>query len=148
MKLYFVRHGDAVHMAGRDSERPLSQTGIEETQSVARLLKKMNVQLDALYTSPRVRAQQTAEILSESLGVPVTTSRACDFSFSADAVDDLIDRLDDDAGAVMFVGHNPSMSEVVGELTGAYVQMKTAAVARVDIDGVLDWLITPKIASA
>ena len=60
-----------------------------------------------------------------------------------------------EGGELMFVGHEPSMSEVVGDLIGGEVVMKKGGMARVDgtffaspLEGELVWLIAPKVFDA
>ena len=67
MKLYFLRHADALPDQD-DAVRALSQTGKKEAQSLARFLKNAGVAFDAAFTSPLVRARQTAEIVLKICG--------------------------------------------------------------------------------
>jgi phosphohistidine phosphatase len=66
------------------------------------------------------------------------------------AVRSLTAALPDDAN-VMFVGHEPTFSMVVRELTGAFIDMKKGGLARVDLEtrqamrGSLVWLIAPRV---
>lgn len=153
MKLYFIRHGKAGYNAPSDEERPLTDAGIEQAKNNGLVLKRMGVQPAHIYTSPRRRAQETAEYLGQALDVEPEIRDACNFSFSVDKALALIE----DAGAedeIFFVGHNPSMSEVVYGFTGAQVDMSTCAIACVTRfmpghgnSGILKWLITPKIVS-
>lgn len=54
MKLYLVRHADAVSedVAGSDDVRWLSARGREAARGLARLLREQNVELDAVVSSP------------------------------------------------------------------------------------------------
>ena len=69
MKLYLIRHADAVpeDVAGSDAERWLSARGREAARGLARLLREQQVELDAIVTSPLPRAVQTAELLANGL---------------------------------------------------------------------------------
>ena len=74
MKLWLLRHGEAEPHASRDSERRLTAHGRKEVlQSAARLA---GLPLDGILASPYVRAQQTAELVREALGLvePVGTA--------------------------------------------------------------------------
>ncbi|EKM6332446.1 phosphohistidine phosphatase SixA [Pseudomonas aeruginosa] len=74
MKLWLLRHGEAEPHASRDSERRLTAHGRKEVlQSAARL---SGLPLDGILASPYVRAQQTAELVREALGLvePVGTA--------------------------------------------------------------------------
>ncbi len=62
MKLYFLRHADA--LSGMDDEaRPLSSEGIKEAKLLGQFFKKLGVRFNAAYASPLVRAKETAEIV-------------------------------------------------------------------------------------
>jgi phosphohistidine phosphatase len=66
-ELYLVRHGLAgVSSPSRDDRsRPLTGAGVQRTRAVARRLFEAGLHLDALLSSPLVRARQTADILFE-----------------------------------------------------------------------------------
>ena len=153
MRLYLMRHGQASNMADTDHDRPLTQKGRNRSESTARVLANLEIAPDVIFASPCVRAQETALIIADAVNVPVTTSDLVNFSFDKDALEVLIGGMEPDA-EVMLVGHNPSMSEVVEELTGASINLKTGAIACVDVDpddletGQLQWLVTSKIFAA
>ena len=72
MLIYFVRHGESegnkkgLHQG---PEVPLSEEGIKQGKVLAERLKKHKI--DVIYSSPMVRAKQTAEIISDKLKIPV-----------------------------------------------------------------------------
>ncbi len=71
MLIYYVRHADPVY--DPDSLTPL---GERQAEAVARRLALNDV--DEIYSSPSVRAMQTAKPLSEILKKPITTLDWCD----------------------------------------------------------------------
>ena len=151
MKLYFVRHSKASQIAPSDEQRPLTPDGIESVKNMAKVLRKADCNLMKIYSSPRLRALQTAQIIAKAFGMDVEVNDMCNFNFNASAAMKLCDGMDNDA-EVMFVGHNPSMSEVVESMTGAAVELSTGAIACVanvyppaTKGAILKWLLTPKI---
>lgn len=71
MICYFVRHGpavDAQEWRGPDFDRLLTEKGRERMARVANRLAKLHRTLDAIVTSPLVRAKQTASIIGDGLG--------------------------------------------------------------------------------
>lgn len=68
MEIYLIRHGIAVERGiyQEDSQRPLTQKGIEKTTLVAKKLAKLGLKFDLILSSPLVRADQTAEILQQA----------------------------------------------------------------------------------
>ena len=66
MKLYFMRHGEASDDAKSDELWLLTHKA-RSASIQPEMLKKINVTLDSLYASPRLRAQQTASIVGQYL---------------------------------------------------------------------------------
>lgn len=153
MKLYFFRHAEAEDSSDTtsDFDRVLTPKGVTRTKTAGAVLAALGVRLVHLYASPRVRARQTAELLGRALNMAPVVREEMDFGFDVSAVEKLTAGLTDNQG-VMFVGHEPSLSVVIGELTGGNVIMKKGGMARVDVvttlsppRGNLTWLIAPKV---
>ena len=150
MRLYILRHGIAEDLSSSDFARELTPRGIKRMRRAARVMRRMRVKPAAIFSSPRLRARQTAEIVAAELGMSVTISDRVDFGFDLDDIKALTGdlRANDE---VMFVGHNPDMSLVTQELTGCDLSMKKGGLARVDAPGgnldrggELVWLIAPR----
>lgn len=150
MKLCFLRHGiaDWENWDKPDEERPLNKEGKKETRRVAAALAKRGFRTDVILTSPLPRAEQTAKILADALGLdaPVEPSLAPGFDLSK--LRALITA--HDGKDIVLVGHEPDFSETIAALTGGAVVLKKAAIACVRITdaekpaGELLWLLTPK----
>jgi len=72
MNIFLIRHSQSeMNLGGvhQHTATPLSKKGVEEVQSLAERLKE--VAIDVIYSSPFVRAQQTAERIAESIGKKV-----------------------------------------------------------------------------
>lgn len=70
MDIYLIRHGAAVDLDNEIVEegfRYLNNSGRRQTADVAHLLKKLNTKFDVIFSSPLVRAVQTAEIFANVL---------------------------------------------------------------------------------
>lgn len=79
MQLYFVRHGEStanlVHeFANTGFKHPLTENGVAQAHALAQKLSGLH--FDIIYTSPVIRAMQTAEILAESLQAPLKVNEA------------------------------------------------------------------------
>jgi phosphohistidine phosphatase len=154
MRFYFFRH--AIAQPGDDPALPdhlraLTDEGIVRTRRAARVLRMLDLKPERLYSSPLVRARQTADILGQTLGVAVLVREELSPGFDMAALEALTHDLGQDA-EVMLVGHEPDFSQIVSELTGgSQVEMKKGGLARVDVTqyhplrGSLVWLIAPKI---
>jgi phosphohistidine phosphatase len=155
MKIYFLRHGIAAEPGdwkGSDFDRPLTDDGRKRMAREAKALRKLDLDLDAIVTSPLARARETAEMVAAAL--KITTIKedervAGDFDISS-----LEEILQDhaDAKTIMLVGHEPSMSGTVGRLVGeARIDLKKGGLACVELPdastmtGELLALIPPKV---
>ena len=79
MQIIFVRHGESeanrLHeFSNRGWKHPLTETGRQQAEILAQRLTASRV--TRIYTSPLMRAVQTAEILSQVLGVPFEINSA------------------------------------------------------------------------
>lgn len=75
--IYFMRHGEVFNpkeiLYGRLPNFPLSENGIQSVQSASDELN--HKQVSVIYTSPMLRARQTASILNQKINVPIHISR-------------------------------------------------------------------------
>ncbi len=153
MRLYFVRHGIAEDLASSDFARQLTPRGDRRVKTAAAVMQALGLQPQRIYSSPRLRARQTAEHIAQALGMHVDLAESVNFGFDLADVRRLCSDCSPDA-EIMFVGHNPDMSYIVSELTGVTVSMKKGGLARVDAPiaeadaGELVWLVAPKVFDA
>ncbi len=151
MKLYFFRHAEA-EPGGviPDHDRSLTARGVERTSHAAGVLARLGIKPSHLYSSPRLRAVQTADILAEALKMRVEVRDELNFDFDIRALEILTAHLGED-DEVLLVGHEPTFSQTVRDLTGGRLEMKKGGVARVDVltrtplSGTLVWLIAPRV---
>jgi phosphohistidine phosphatase len=120
MRLYFLRHTDALE--GRDdAKRPLSPRGITEAHFLGFFLRRSGIQFDAAYTSPLVRARQTAEAVLAACGrsdpVKLELTKALLNETSQADFDRWLRRVPV-ADRVLLVGHAPSLPDRVCALLG------------------------------
>ncbi len=79
MRLYFVRHGQSeanvqMVISNRDLFHPLTELGRQQAEALAQSLA--DVPVAAIYSSPIVRAAQTAQIVAPIKGLPVEMADA------------------------------------------------------------------------
>jgi len=155
MELYLLRHahaGDPVAWDGPDDQRPLSEKGEQQADRLGRFLAGIGFRADAVITSPKVRAAQTARIVAGHLELQVTTDERLAGALSPVALDAVLR----DAGGPerpVVVGHDPDFTELVAVLCdAARVPMRKGALARIDIAGrlgpgagTLRWLVPPDV---
>jgi phosphohistidine phosphatase len=138
--LWLLRHAEAEDGLP-DDERPLTERGAMQADAAGRALAVLGVNVDACLTSPKLRAVQTAERACEPLGVPVTIEPA----LSGEPFD--VRALTAGLGDVLLVGHDPSFSMLLHDLTGAQARMKKGGVAGIS-KGELVALLRPSELSA
>jgi phosphohistidine phosphatase len=151
-QVYLVRHADAGNPAawsGPDEQRPLSQKGERQAERLGKFLAGIRFAPDAIVSSPKLRARQTAEAVAAEVGRQVELDARLGGDFGVDTIGDW---LDEHSGAtrVVFVGHDPDFSDVVAELCASTaIPMAKGALARLDLDdrrarsATIRWLIPP-----
>lgn len=163
MVLYLMRHGIAVpreeHSYLADAQRPLTEEGVSKTREVARGLAQLGISCDRIFSSPLLRARQTAEITAEILGLKDRMEEWPELG-AGGSNEAVLDRLHGAAhakqvSAVLLVGHEPQLSELTSLLLsgsgGLSVDFKKAGVCCLQAgpglkrgQAILRWLLTPK----
>lgn len=114
MKLYLVRHGDALPK-GQDPNRGLSDVGIAEVTSVAKFLSSADISSNAkVFHSSKKRAKQTASIISDVLKIHSIEEK--DFLNPHDNPQIMFEEIIDTKEDTMLVGHLPYMEELLSLL--------------------------------
>ena len=142
-ELWLLRHGDAEpHGTRPDAERRLTELGEREAQAAGAALRELHVEPTAVFTSPRVRALQTAKLACASLGIEPVVHEPLSAGFTAPEALTLCAGLE----VVLIVGHQPDFGQIVHDLTGARPELATGGVAGVRLDdgGTLLTLLRPR----
>jgi phosphohistidine phosphatase len=155
MKLYFLRHASAADYAASDAERPLTKEGEQEASLAGTALHALGVKPVCVFTSPLLRAQQTARIAAQAIS----------FSGNVEVMEELLNgattkdllwalKAHSANSDVLLVGHMPSLAEHIAELIGAGATaglgLGKGAVACVKLQelsvgsGALRWLMEQK----
>jgi phosphohistidine phosphatase len=155
MELYLLRHahaGDPEAWDGPDERRPLSDKGEKQSDRLGRFLAGIGFQADAIITSPKARAAQTAKLVAHRLGLPVGEDERLGGEVSVGTLEAILRDAGDPVRPVV-VGHDPDFTELLAILCGAArVPMKKGALARIDVPrplepggGTLRWLVPPDL---
>ena len=157
--LYFMRHGEAgSHSAAADDdERRLSPSGIEVLRAAAPIWKRLNLRPDLVISSPLPRALETAELLMAGLELadpPIVDVRLSPGATWGDFARAMAAQ--PDVRRVMFVGHEPDLSQAACLLTGASaIRLRKGSIACIEFPGVpepgsgeMAWLLDPDLYSA
>ena len=154
-ELYLLRHahaGDPGGWDGPDDRRPLSDKGQKQAERLGRFLVAVGFRPDAIVTSPKVRAAQTADIVAAQLDLTVAADERLGGRLGLTELEGVMH----DAGdpeRIVVVGHDPDFSDLLALLCGASdVPMRKGALARVDVrrpvevgGGTLRWLVPPDL---
>jgi len=120
--LWLLRHAEAADGLP-DDERPLTEQGTRQAEAVGRALARIGASIDVCLSSPKLRALQTAQLACEPLGIPVEVVPA--LAGEPFDVRELVAGL----GDVLLVGHDPSFSLTLHDLTGTQARMKKGGLA-------------------
>lgn len=155
MKLYLLRHAEAVDNAPSDKARQLTEKGLKQAEKVGRFCSGQGIAWDAVLTSPLVRARQTADgVLSQMVDPP-----------SVEVVAWLASGMDPETAlseltayrqfvSILLVGHEPDFSSLASYLIGAKgnaIRVRKAAMLLLELEtvrgggGSLQWLVPVKL---
>jgi phosphohistidine phosphatase len=154
MKVYLVRHGEAVS-SHVDPQRPLSGQGRADVQKLAVFIEHLRISVEHIWHSGKLRAAQTAEILSSAVSAEKSCSSRGDLGPNDD-VATIADELDVYDKGLMIVGHLPFLWNLTsflaaGRETADAVAFSAGAIACLERSDPgtwrINWLITPELLS-
>ena len=159
-ELYIMRHGIAGERGSAypdDEKRPLTAEGKKKLRESVAGLAKLGVELDWIVSSPLLRARETAEIVSDELGVH-TPLDLCDALSPGGSPEALLKFLAQQPKhtRVLVTGHEPDLGQLAARLTGAgrhaHLAFKKGGCCLISFDefppqspGQLVWWLTPKV---
>lgn len=158
-ELYIVRHAIAAERGSEwpdDTKRPLTERGINRFKEVVKGLRRLDITVDEVFTSPLVRARQTAELLASGLEgkAPVKVLDALAPGHTAASVMTQLARVAK-RRRVALVGHEPELGELAAHLIGAgrALPFKKGGICRIDLGSLtsksaasLVWFLPPNVA--
>lgn len=154
MQVLLVRHGAAVDTehAGNDRDRWLTEAGRRTVTNVGEMLGRLDLHYTRMYTSPLVRAVQTAEILTMTQPLfdgPLRVHRALstEEGTTAQALAPLQDALDDEV--IAMVTHMPKVGVLAAHLgrIAHPPSFGTGSVCLIQLEGGrgrLQWMLDPR----
>ena len=127
--LYLLRHSksdkDQPNLA--DHDRPLNDKGLKDAAQVGKMMIEKGVKPDVILCSSAKRAADTAQLASKAAGYQgkIQTNRKL-YKASQDTFLDIIQSTPQDIQALMLVGHNPELEDLVFNLTSKAVEIPTS----------------------
>jgi phosphohistidine phosphatase SixA len=156
MQILLLRHGDALDHPD-DYIRPLTTLGKEQAAMAGQVLHLLGLVPGKIFVSPLLRAQETAGIVADLLGVTdLTTTEFLTPMSDHRQLFDLIARLNSER--VLLVGHEPHLSTMISLITtgsrASRVEMRKGSLALCETadpagpgTGILRFLIPPETSS-
>jgi phosphohistidine phosphatase len=117
MKIYLVQHGKSRDEL-EDPARPLTKEGARESEALADRIKG-RLMVSRIFCSKKLRAQQTAKIISNKLGIG---HQPVDGLKPMDDISNAMEMIED---GVMFVGHLPYLSRLASRLLSGNPELET-----------------------
>jgi phosphohistidine phosphatase len=139
-QLWLLRHADAEpHGTRQDAKRRLTERGERQARLAGAAIAQIGMEFDALLSSPKERALRTATLAAQAFGEDqwdkLLVYGPLSEGFDArQALAALADALPSGDGRLLLVGHEPDLSTVVAELTGARIDLKKGGLAIVRLD--------------
>lgn len=163
--VYFAQHGLAVDKSD-DPARPLSDTGVEQTSNIARVLRDNTIPVSHIYHSGKLRAAQTAEIFASVLQLESTSESTTAVNYLSPN-DDVIQTAQQlVVNNALYVGHLPHLENLLDYLICGVegsdektsrkmrfnvIKFSNSAVACLQISGkaaTLRWFLTTDLAAS
>jgi len=142
MEVYLLRHAIAEERSADrwpdDGLRPLSARGVDRMRQVVRGMSAAGLAFDLILTSPLARARATAAMVAAGLdGSPGVVEMPA--LAPGGSTRDVLEGIPRRKGLqrVLLVGHEPDLSRLAGDLSGARIPLvfKKGGLCRIDFPG-------------
>ena len=134
-----MRHGKSSwELNVSDKDRPLNQRGIDDAHKMGVFLAHQECTVDAVFSSPAIRAAHTALIVSQKMNLPlhmISFSESL-YDFSGENVLEFVRCLDDTTETIMTFGHNNACSFLaytLADFTGDNIPTAGIVLFRFDV---------------
>ena len=165
--ILLLRHGHSeADPSLADGERPLSAQGRRDARRLGSLLRRLNLTIDLVLSSPALRARQTAELAAKGTGTGGGSAEVRAeprlYEPKADGYLEVLRSLPARAGCALLVGHNPAIRQAASALLACgpeAIRFPPAALACLEAPAenwaalqagscALLWLVTPELAAS
>ncbi|MGD8563991.1 MAG: phosphohistidine phosphatase SixA [Desulfarculaceae bacterium] len=154
MEIYLMQHGPQLP-SDQDPEEGLSPQGEAIVKDSAAALAKMGIAFDAVITSPKKRAQQTAELVCAATGFTLEQIVISEKAKAMASPDETLEMLGayQDRNRVLLAGHLPNLALVASGLLiggpGAELLFERGCICCIEVQdfqagpGRLRWFLLP-----
>jgi phosphohistidine phosphatase len=135
-----------------DEDRPLTKEGARKMKAVARGMRAMDLQFDRLFSSPYLRAMQTAQIVASAFSMKVETWESLKAEARPQATTMALAKVAEEN--VLIVGHQPHLGALVSLLIAGdadvQINFKKGGLCKLTMSAngsrpsaTLEWLMAP-----
>ena len=139
----------------KDFDRPLNKRGIKAARLVGQFLRREEIKIDLIISSPAKRARETIELVWPAAKLEVELKfEDRIYEATPRTLLAVITKVKASVNTLMLVGHNPGFEGLLEVLTSQARRLPTASLAFIDLDddawkearggGKLVRLVTPK----
>jgi phosphohistidine phosphatase len=155
MKLYLTQHGEAKSEV-EDPERSLTARGEKEVVSVSKAAIGLHIRPSKVYHSGKLRAKQTAEIITSALKIPNLFVQATQGLNPNDDIRPWAEQISKEKEDLLLIGHLPFLEKLTSFLLCGYenarlVLFRYAAIVcldqKEDKGWAVRWILTPEMAN-
>ncbi len=136
MNVYIMRHGEAEANSSSNGERHLTERGASQVTKTLHFANQMGVSINAIASSPLVRAKQTAEIAKRIFKVEYSITNSLEPEGSPEGIYEELSKHKPSDG-VLLISHQPLVSKLLSNILGteSRVSFLTGTLAMVSVDG-------------
>ena len=160
-----IRHAEASYTVpvATDFDRPLTETGIQDAQTMGAMLLNKKNNIDLIISSAANRAISTARIIADIIDYQGSIiEKKTMYNASKNDVLDIISRLNNTINSIVIIGHNPTFHQLLESLINQHIaKFSPCTIAKINFDiqawnninqnqlqskklGILKYLIMPK----
>jgi phosphohistidine phosphatase len=135
MKIFILRHGEAEAYQTSDSSRQLTDKGKADSLLVLKNALPHLAGVECIYASPLIRAQQTAQIASELLGIDIHTTNQLEPEADISQLFSWLGKLN--FQSVLLVSHLPLVALFANQLCGLHqnrIQFGTSSLVGIECE--------------
>ena len=154
MRIYILRHAIAEDSAkGGDTKRALTEEGRKKMRDAAAGFARLDPSIDLIYSSPLVRAVETAEIVARAIQYPrkVETLEELSPGYTPESVAQKLKSIKKAEGIILS-GHEPNCGQFASFLIGkGSFEFKKGAMCLIETEsyshgsGILIWHLPPQV---
>lgn len=160
MELYLLRHGKAqehTQNIASDAKRELTEVGKKELDCIAKAIKNLEIDVGDIFSSPLIRAKQTAEIVVKHVKSKKKSIKIWNELKPEIDVEKTIKKLTmlKPDSSIVLVGHEPHLTDLISKIISidgtVNISLKKGGLAHIrcnitkgKISGSLRSIMTPK----